>query len=553
MYFLLVSLLFVVHSSSCDWHICFSGVHDSQMWSADYSLTYELLAELLWFLDGMNYSPPRQTLSYAAWSTSLNCGLFYASTCSSLNKDCCIDADTALNSFGTLFATNMHSTRSSRVHWGIGLWKPCSTTCAGVQSRDVWCNDSSNQYLPDAECSELGLKPMLIQRCNSLILCQGPNTPTPVLVSPVHWGIKLWRACSQTCKGGVQERDVWCNNVNNEYLPDSDCSELGAKPLVVQPCNHGVLCSTPCEDRRQEAIADLLARQSKYQQHEVFQHGTQLNHAWPSPGDLLTFPDLEQPLIAAMNADMHGTTVFLGDSLLQGFLEKDGRRSWQKFVDAGIKPVSFARAFDQVEDLLLRYRMYTGKVAFADGSTRTWMQLIDPKLFVVLIGTNNFEFPVDTLAASIWNFVDEIHQDFPCSSVLLLGLPPNTLNENTTQPRVTVNARVNEILRKQVEAMVREHGDSPCFGSVQSHIVWDEFFTPPNAMTGTIAPVFGSSAPLCEPFWDEPVCNLSSLGANTPCCKLRDGLHPNQVGYEVWMEDGGLLNAVVNAYRSCPI
>lgn len=124
--------------------------------------------------------------------------------------------------------------------------------------------------------------------------------------------------------------------------------------------------------------------------------------------------------------------VFLGDSITQGW-EGAGKDAWQAHY-ANRKAANFGISGDQTQHVL--WRLQNGN-----------LEGIKPKLFVIMIGTNNLpdgrSTPSDT-AAGVTEIVELLREKLPDSKVLLLGVFPR--GEKADDPlRVSVAAVNQEI------------------------------------------------------------------------------------------------------------
>ena len=122
--------------------------------------------------------------------------------------------------------------------------------------------------------------------------------------------------------------------------------------------------------------------------------------------------------------------LFLGDSITDGW-RGGGASVWNKYW-APLKAANFGIGGDQVQHVLWRLRH--GEL---DG--------IQPKLVVMMIGTNNGGDSVDDVALGIKTLLVEIHKDSPRSKVLLLGIFPRSLHPNGEREK---NDNVNKQIAK---------------------------------------------------------------------------------------------------------
>ncbi|XP_033642756.1 uncharacterized protein LOC117302896 [Asterias rubens] len=114
--------------------------------------------------------------------------------------------------------------------WETSDFNGCSVTCdVGVQSRLVYCVEfpGSSVLVADSLCVPED-RPTASQTCNTGVEC-----PTEYL-----WLAYGWGACSVTCGGGIEMRDVFCFNLNENFaqVNDSLCT-IGDRPLTVRNCN----------------------------------------------------------------------------------------------------------------------------------------------------------------------------------------------------------------------------------------------------------------------------------------------------------------------------
>jgi len=113
--------------------------------------------------------------------------------------------------------------------------------------------------------------------------------------------------------------------------------------------------------------------------------------------------------------------LFLGDSITD-FWPRRGETSWLKF--APYHPANFGISGDRTEHLL--WRITNGEL---DG--------INPKVTVLMIGTNNVGRPTDDkiewAAAGIKKIIDTIREKLPRTKILLLGVFPRGLTPEDPQ------------------------------------------------------------------------------------------------------------------------
>jgi lysophospholipase L1-like esterase len=103
--------------------------------------------------------------------------------------------------------------------------------------------------------------------------------------------------------------------------------------------------------------------------------------------------------------------VFLGDSITAGW-EGAGKGAWTAMF-APLKAANFGIGGDRTQHVL--WRITEGKE----------LEGIDPKAFVVMIGTNNVASDsADQIAEGVKAIVDELRKQKPKAKVLLLGVFP---------------------------------------------------------------------------------------------------------------------------------
>jgi beta-glucosidase len=169
--------------------------------------------------------------------------------------------------------------------------------------------------------------------------------------------------------------------------------------------------------------------------------------------------------------------LFLGDSLTDWW-PRVGERSWLRF--AKYNPANFGVAGDRTDHLL--WRITNGEL---DG--------INPRVVVLLIGTNNFgEFPdeqPDWVANGIEKIVQEVRRRLPRSKLLLLGIFPRDAKTSPHRQKV-----------RQTNERIRQFADG---GDTHYLDIGDSFLDPNGEIPAELMP---------------------------------DGLHLSLKGYEIWYE-----------------
>lgn len=117
--------------------------------------------------------------------------------------------------------------------------------------------------------------------------------------------------------------------------------------------------------------------------------------------------------------------VFLGDSLARRWEDYD--HLWDKCF-AEFNPANFGVGADCIENVL--WRVLNGEI---DG--------IDPKLFLVLAGTNNLsKNTVEEIVDGILQIVEVIRSKCPRSKVVVFGLLPRDKDENGEECMTRIRA-----------------------------------------------------------------------------------------------------------------
>ncbi|XP_053737399.1 papilin b, proteoglycan-like sulfated glycoprotein isoform X2 [Synchiropus splendidus] len=116
------------------------------------------------------------------------------------------------------------------------LLRQCSVTCGeGQQTRKVACAGPGGQRLPDSACQGLP-KPASVQAC-----------VRPSCSSEVTWHVTDFGLCSQSCGGGLRERQVGCFDLDLNPSPESRCVN-SSKPAAQEACN-----TQPCPGAQGES------------------------------------------------------------------------------------------------------------------------------------------------------------------------------------------------------------------------------------------------------------------------------------------------------------
>lgn len=133
----------------------------------------------------------------------------------------------------------------------------------------------------------------------------------------------------------------------------------------------------------------------------------------------------------------HLGIVFVGDSITHSW-EKAGKQLWaERFAKHGAFNIGFSG--DRTEHVL--WRLGLGDA----GEENNEIAGLKPKLFVMMIGTNNTghrQDPPEETAAGIEQIVDRLHELAPESKVLLLGVFPR--GATTDHPLRQLNDAINQ-------------------------------------------------------------------------------------------------------------
>jgi lysophospholipase L1-like esterase len=127
--------------------------------------------------------------------------------------------------------------------------------------------------------------------------------------------------------------------------------------------------------------------------------------------------------------------VFLGDSITQGWESKNGSAVWKKHF-GDFKPGNYGIGGDQTGHVL--WRITQGKE----------LEGIDPKLAVIMIGTNNTAaHSAKDITGGIQAIVEQLRKDKPKMKILLLGVFPRAAapKEEKVATKEQLNKKIPEI------------------------------------------------------------------------------------------------------------
>lgn len=109
--------------------------------------------------------------------------------------------------------------------WAEGEWSACSKVCAGgTRTRQLACQGDDGKTYPFDKCAATTPAPATVDACN-------------VFACPVWYTADWDSKCSVPCGGGVQLRDVFCQNHEGKFISDDECKNAGPKPDSSKPCN----------------------------------------------------------------------------------------------------------------------------------------------------------------------------------------------------------------------------------------------------------------------------------------------------------------------------
>jgi lysophospholipase L1-like esterase len=133
-----------------------------------------------------------------------------------------------------------------------------------------------------------------------------------------------------------------------------------------------------------------------------------------------------------------GDVIFLGDSITQGWEGKNNAKIWEESFGA-FKPVNLGIGGDQTGHVLWR---------ITDGKE---LEHLDPKVAVIMIGTNNTgRDTAEQIAGGIKAIVEELKRQKPKIKILVLGVFPrggkgDADKETKTIPAGKLNKKIPEI------------------------------------------------------------------------------------------------------------
>ncbi|XP_063173236.1 ADAMTS-like protein 4 [Candoia aspera] len=195
--------------------------------------------------EACNMGPCVQTWFYSDWSNtcSADCGTgIQRRSVVCLSGDAGGQADEDCTSPKPADMRACNGGPCQRVtRWYKGPWSSCSTECgSGTQRRDIICISKQGTQFNVTEATECAH----LEKPPALQPCLGTDCEA-------RWFSSAWSACSRSCMGGVQAREVQCltqNKTSSVLCPPH------LKPATKRPCN-----SQPCLPALDETCRDKYA------------------------------------------------------------------------------------------------------------------------------------------------------------------------------------------------------------------------------------------------------------------------------------------------------
>lgn len=123
--------------------------------------------------------------------------------------------------------------------------------------------------------------------------------------------------------------------------------------------------------------------------------------------------------------------LFIGDSLIQQLARTE---LWKKMFEP-LHCMNFGIGGDQTQNVL--WRIQNGE-----------LDSIEPKVIVLLIGTNNHGHSAEQVAGGILEIVATIQQKQPKAQIIVMGIPPRGENPNKLRGKIAeINDRLNVELK----------------------------------------------------------------------------------------------------------
>lgn len=134
----------------------------------------------------------------------------------------------------------------------------------------------------------------------------------------------------------------------------------------------------------------------------------------------------------AIAQERNAKIVFLGDSITDGW-RKAGKAVWEKQIEP-LDAVNFGISGDKTENIL--WRLDSGNLAGK----------MNPKLVVLMIGTNNWQNSPDDTAAGVNAILEKIRAAHPKTKILLLAVFPRGADKADAKRQT--NEKVNAQIKK---------------------------------------------------------------------------------------------------------
>ena len=153
-------------------------------------------------------------------------------------------------------------------------------------------------------------------------------------------------------------------------------------------------------------------------------------------------PRHQSKLIEVQTRGDKADIVFIGDSITHAwehaFRWKDGREVWEKEYLNKFGAINLGYSGDRTENVL--WRLQNGELAN-----------LKPKLFIVLIGTNNIskQHKPKEIVEGIQLIIKTLNSHSPKSKILLLGILPRETAKGQTQLKIQAGiTEINNALEK---------------------------------------------------------------------------------------------------------
>lgn len=125
--------------------------------------------------------------------------------------------------------------------------------------------------------------------------------------------------------------------------------------------------------------------------------------------------------------------VFIGDSLIQQIANTE---LWKKLFEP-LHCLNFGIGGDQTQNIL--WRIQNGE-----------MDCIEPKVVVLLAGTNNYDHTAEQVAEGLMEIVSAVQHKQPKTQIVVMGIPPRGENPNPLREKV---AKINSIVSDQLSSI----------------------------------------------------------------------------------------------------